>query len=96
MRLKLRIAPYLRKTYTFTLRCPGCGAAAPFRVVRHGTELELFGFPVLTLHRSHDAVCSACGRHYRLEAGDVALLLSKRRQAYKAGYFLTLPRRRKR
>ncbi|MGI6270395.1 MAG: hypothetical protein ACOYKJ_07680 [Candidatus Howiella sp.] len=93
MKLNLQIAPYVQKSYTFTLRCPCCKKAAPFRVVRHGTRLEVSGFPAATLHRHYDAVCSLCGRHYRLEAGDVSLLLTKRRQAYRERYFLTLPRR---
>ncbi len=95
MKFGLQIAPYVHKSHTFTLHCPGCKRTAAFQVVRHGTRLELSGLSAMTLHRHYDAVCSRCGRHYPLSRGEVSLLLSKRRQAYKERYFLTLPRRRK-
>ncbi len=101
MKFGLQIAPYVHKSHTFTLHCPGCKRTVAFQVVRHGTRLELSGtsglpgLPAMTLHRHYDAVCSHCGRHYPLSRGEVSLLLSKRRQAYKERYFLTLPRRRK-
>lgn len=83
MRFPIRIRAFVRKNAVFTLRCPACGQPRRFELIKHGTRLTAWGFPVWRFHRHYNAVCTECGTHYSLSESRVKELLALRKKEYR-------------